>query len=422
MSSGPRRQYNNPVIRWIEYRLPIISTMEATLGRDMPTPRNLNYWWSMGMILTVALAIQILTGIFLAMHYVPTADGAFDSVERIMRDVNNGWMIRYMHANGASLFFAAVYIHIMRGLYYGSYKAPRELLWILGVLLLFIMMATAFIGYVLPWGQMSFWGATVITNLFSAIPLIGEALTTWIWGGYAVDNPTLNRFFSLHYLLPFVIAGVTVLHIWALHVHGPSNPVGISPKGKHDTLPYHPYYTTKYLTVFGITLIIFAFFVFYEPLYLNHPDSFKPADPLQTPSHIVPEWYFLPFYAILRAIPDKLGGVIMFIASVAILFLVPFLDTSKVRSTRFRPIYKQFYWILIADVLLLGWCGSQPAGGVALLLARIGTVYYFAHFLLVLPLVGWFEKPKPLPDGISKPVISKNPDKVPVGTAPEAAE
>ena len=422
MAGGPRRQYNNPIIRWIEYRLPIVSTMEATLGRDMPTPRNLNYWWSMGMILTVALAIQIITGIFLAMHYVPTAEGAFDSVERIMRDVNNGWMIRYMHANGASLFFAAVYIHIMRGLYYGSYKAPRELLWILGVLLLFIMMATAFIGYVLPWGQMSFWGATVITNLFSAIPLIGETLTTWIWGGFAVDNPTLNRFFSLHYLLPFVIAGITVLHIWALHVHGPSNPIGISPKGKHDTLPYHPYYTTKYLTVFGITLIIFAFFVFYEPLYLNHPDSFKPADPLSTPSHIVPEWYFLPFYAILRAIPDKLGGVVMFIASVAILFLVPFLDTSKVRSSRFRPIYKQFYWIFIADVILLGWCGSQPAGGIALLLARIGTVYYFAHFLLVMPLVGWFEKPRPIPDGISKPVIPKDSADIPARSSPEAAE
>jgi ubiquinol-cytochrome c reductase cytochrome b subunit len=416
MAGGPARQYNNRLIRWVEYRLPIFSAVEATIGRDMPTPKNLNYWWSLGSVLFLALIIQIATGIFLAMHYVPNGAMAFDSVEQIMRNVNHGWLLRYIHSNSASLFFAAVYIHILRGMYYGSYKAPRDMLWIIGVAILVLMMATAFMGYVLPWGQMSFWAATVITNLFSAIPWVGESLTTWLWGGFAVDSPTLQRFFSLHYLLPFVIFGVSLMHVWALHVHGSSNPVGISARSKQDTIPYHPYYTSKYMSVIGIALIILAFLVFYEPNFLAHADQFKPADPLQTPPNIVPEWYFLPFYAILRSIPDKLGGVIMFGGSIAILFLIPWLDTSRVRSARFRPTYRYFFWIFVLNVILLGWVGAQPPEGPALVIGRLATAYYFAHFLIILPFVGWFERPRPLPESISKPVLKS-------GTpAAEAAE
>ena len=405
MAGGPARQYNNRLIRWVEYRLPIFSAVEATIGRDMPTPKNLNYWWSLGSVLFLALVIQIATGIFLAMHYIPSGALAFDSVEQIMRNVNGGWLLRYIHSNGASLFFAAVYLHIFRGMYYGSYKAPRELLWLIGMVIFVLMTATAFMGYVLPWGQMSFWAATVITNLFSAIPLIGDGLTTWLWGGFAVDSPTLQRFYSLHYLLPFVIFGVSLMHVWALHVHGSSNPVGISARSKQDTIPYHPYYTSKYLSVVGISFIILAFLVFYEPNFLAHPDQFKPADPLQTPANIVPEWYFLPFYAILRSVPDKLGGVVLFGGSIAILFLVPWLDTSRVRSARFRPTYRYFFWIFVLNSILLGWVGSQPAEGAALLIGRLATVYYFAHFLIILPFVGWFERPRPLPESICKPVL-----------------
>ncbi len=402
---GPRREYDNKILRWIEYRMPIFSTAEGIIGRDMPTPRNLNYWWSFGALLSIALGIQIVTGIVLAMHYIPASSMAFDSVEHIMRNVNYGWLLRYVHANGASLFFFVCYIHILRGLYYGSYKAPRELLWMIGVAIYVIMMATAFMGYVLPWGQMSFWAATVITNLFSAIPVIGDNLVTWLWGGFAVESPTLQRFFSLHYLLPFVIAGLVGLHIWALHVHGPSNPVGISPKGPQDLVPYHPYYTSKYLSVMGIFFIALFAFVFFEPNYMGHPDNYIPANPLVTPAHIVPEWYFLPFYAILRSVPDKLGGVILFGASIAILFVVPWLDTSRVRSARFRPIFKQFFWVFVAVGVALGYVGSQPAEGVMLHIGRILTVYYFAHFLLILPLVGWFERPKPLPESLGTPVL-----------------
>jgi ubiquinol-cytochrome c reductase cytochrome b/c1 subunit len=404
---GPRREYDNKILRWIEYRMPIFSTLEGTIGRDMPTPKNLNYWWSFGALLSIALGIQIVTGIVLAMHYIPAASMAFDSVEHIMRNVNYGWLLRYVHANGASLFFFVCYIHILRGMYYGSYKAPRELLWMIGVAIYIIMMATAFMGYVLPWGQMSFWAATVITNLFSAIPVVGDGLVTWLWGGFAVESPTLQRFFSLHYLLPFVIAGLVGLHIWALHVHGPTNPTGISPKGPQDTIPYHPYYTSKYLSVMGMFFIALFAFVFFEPNYLGHPDNYIPANPLVTPAHIVPEWYFLPFYAILRSVPDKLGGVILFGASIAILFVVPWLDTSRVRSARFRPIFKQFFWVFVVVCVGLGYIGSQPAEGIMLHVGRILTVYYFAHFLLVLPLVGWFERPKPLPESLGTPVLKK---------------
>ncbi len=401
--------------KWLDVRLPIVRLVYDSFV-VFPTPANLNYWWTFGGILTMCLAIQIVTGIVLAMHYVASADQAFQSVEHIMRNVNYGWLLRYVHANGASMFFLAVYIHMFRGLYYGSYKEPREVLWILGVLIFLLMIATAFLGYVLPWGQMSFWAATVITNLFGAIPLIGDPVREWLWGGFSVDNPTLNRFFSLHYLLPFVIAGVVVLHIWALHVPGNNNPKGIDVKGPQDTVPFHPYYTMKDAFAATLFLILFSYFVFFNPTILGHTDNYIEANPLVTPDHIVPEWYFLPFYAILRAIPDKLMGVVAMFASIAILFLVPWLDTSKVRSTTFRPLYKIFFWILVADCLLLGYLGAMPAEGAYVIWARIATAYYFLHFLVIMPVLGLIETPRKLPESISKPVL---PDK---GAAPAPAE
>ena len=406
--SGPSTYVPKSAIgRWFESRLPVMGLVHSSFVA-YPTPKNLNYWWTFGAILSFMLVAQIVTGIVLAMHYTPHTTMAFNSVEHIMRDVNWGWMIRYLHANGASMFFLAVYIHIARGLYYGSYKAPREILWILGVIIFLLMMATGFMGYVLPWGQMSFWGATVITNLFSAIPLVGDAITTWLWGGYSVDNPTLNRFFSLHYLLPFMIAAVVVLHIWALHVPGNNNPLGIDVKKKQDTLPFHPYYTVKDSFALIVFFVLFAAFVFYAPNYLGHTDNYIKANPLVTPAHIVPEWYFLPFYAILRAIPDKLGGVIAMFGSIAVLFVLPWLDTSKVRSARFRPLYRQFFWILLAVCIGLGYLGSQPAEGGFVIAARILTAYYFFHFLILLPLLGFVEKPKPLPASISESVLAKS--------------
>ena len=414
MASASKREYKNGFIRWVEYRMPVFSLIDSAVGRDYPTPKNLNYWWNLGSILGLALVIQIVTGIFLAMHYVPTAEGAFDSVQNIMRNVNSGWLLRYVHSNGASLFFLAVYIHIFRAFYYGSYKAPRELLWFLGVFIFVLMMASAFTGYVLPWGQMSFWAATVITNLFSVIPLVGEEVTLWLWGGFSVGSPTVQRFFSLHYLLPFVTAGIIIFHIWALHVHGSSNPLGINVKGPQDTVPFHPYYTAKDAVGFGVFLLILALFVFYEPNYMNHPDNFNPANPLVTPPNIVPEWYFLPFYAILRSMPDKNLGVILFVASIAVLFLVPFLDTSRVRSAKFRPVFRQFFWIFVADTIVLGFVGSNLPEGTWVIIGRLATVYYFAHFFIVLPFVGWLERPKPLPDSIAQPVLG--------GGAAEAAE
>ncbi len=351
---------------------------------------------------------QIVTGIILAMHYTPHVDLAFNSVEHIMRNVNYGWLIRYIHANGASMFFLAVYIHIFRGMYYGSYKAPREVLWILGVIIYLLMMAAAFMGYVLPWGQMSLWGATVITNLFGAVPLVGDSIATWLWGGFSVDNPTLNRFFSLHYLIPFLIAGVVVLHIWALHVPGNNNPIGISVKSKQDTVPFHPYYTVKDGFALVLFMILFSYFIFFAPNVLGHADNYIPANPLVTPAHIVPEWYLLPFYAILRAVPDKLGGVIAMVGAIAILFVLPWLDTSKVRSARYRPLFRQFYFIFIGVCLLLGYLGAMPAEGIYIVLARIATIYYFAHFLIILPLLGFIEKPKDIPESISDSVLSSN--------------
>ena len=390
--------------QWFDSRLPLLTLAHHI--NDYPTPKNLNYWWTFGGILTFFLIIQIITGLVLAMHYVAHADLAFGSVEHIMRDVNYGWLIRYLHANGSSMFFLAVYIHIFRALFYGSYKAPREIIWIIGMLIYLLMMATAFMGYVLPWGQMSFWAATVITNLFSAIPLVGESITSWLWGGYAVGSPTLTRFYSLHYLMPFLIFGLVILHIWALHIPGNNNPVGIDiKKPSKETVPFHPYIIIKDFYALLIFLIIFSGFVFFVPNVLGHPDNYIEANPMVTPSHIVPEWYLLPFYAILRSVPDKLGGVVVMFAAVFILMFLPWLDTSKVRSAVFRPLYKVFFWILVIDVIVLGYIGAKPPEGMYLIIGRISTIYYFVHFIVIMPLLGFKEKTIPLPLSISDPVL-----------------
>ncbi len=403
--SGPSTYApQNKVLQWLEKRLPIGGLIHSSFV-VYPTPRNLNYWWTFGGILSFMLGVQIITGIVLAMHYTPHVDLAFKSVEIIMRDVNYGWLLRYLHANGAAMFFLAVYVHIFRGLYYGSYKEPREVLWILGVIIYLLMMATGFMGYVLVWGQMSFWAATVITNLFSAIPGIGETLVTWLWGGYAVGNPTLNRFYSLHYLLPFVIAGVVVLHVWALHVVGQNNPTGVEPKSERDTAAFTPYATLKDGFMLSCFVILYAWFVFYIPNFLGHADNYIPANPAVTPTHIVPEWYYLPFYAILRAIPDKLTGVVALFASILVLAFIPWLDTSKVRSARYRPLYKQCFWLFVIVCIGLGWLGSKPPEGIYVILARVFTVYYFGFFLVIMPLLGFFEKTKPLPNSISESVL-----------------
>lgn len=403
MSEDHTYQPSNAFTRWLDERLPIMGIVDHMMG--YPTPKNINYWWTFGGILSFCLVAQIVTGVILAMHYTPHVSMAFDSIEHIMRDVNYGHLLRYAHANGASMFFIAVYIHMFRGLYYGSYKAPREVLWILGVVIFLLMMAAGFMGYVLPWGQMSFWGATVITNLFSAIPYVGEAIRELLWGGFSVDNPTLNRFFSLHYLIPFIIAGVVILHIWALHVPGNNNPLGINVKDKQDTVPFHPYMTAKDGFALVLFLILFSYFVFFNPNAMGHPDNYIQANPMVTPAHIVPEWYYLPFYAILRAVPDKLGGVIAMFGAIAVLFVLPWLDTSKVRSARFRPMYRQFFFIFVACCLGLGYLGAMPAEGIYVIASRILTVYYFAHFLIILPVLGLIEKPKPLPESISKAVL-----------------
>lgn len=482
MASGNREKFDNPVIEWVDSRMPIFTILNKEYG-VFPTPRNFNWFWNFGAIAMFMLVTMIVTGIVLAMHYTANVNMAFDSVERIMRDVNGGWFIRYVHMNGASFFFIAVYIHIFRGMYYGSYKRPRELLWILGVVIFLLMMATAFLGYVLPWGQMSLWGATVITGFFTAIPFVGESLQTLLLGGFSVDNPTLTRFFALHYLLPFVIFAVVFLHIWALHVTGSNNPLGIDTKGKQDTLPFHPYYTMKDLFGLILFVIVYAVFIFYMPDALGHPDNYTPANPLVTPPHIVPEWYFLPFYAILRAItfnmnvymlaglamlavvlvefawrsnpakltkgsgmaffliggalalfgfvtdmnqqwgipltaaevapvPAKLGGVLAMFGSIALLFILPWLDSHPVRSARFRPLFKLFFLLLVVLFLGLGYIGSQPADGMifGLPLSLFGlafTGYYFAFFLVILPLLSRFEKTPMLPASIHEAVLAK---------------
>lgn len=480
MANAPKTQ--QPGVKgWIEYRLPIFSMLQHSLV-EYPTPRNLNYFWNFGSLAGIALVSQILTGLFLAMHYAASTQLAFDSVEHIMRDVNYGWLIRYMHAVGASMFFIVVFVHIFRGLYYGSYRAPREILWWLGIIILLIMMATAFLGYVLPWGQMSFWGATVITNLFSAFPLVGEPIVTWLWGGFSVDNPTLNRFYALHFLLPFVLVGVVLLHLMALHQHGSNNPTGIDVKGPQDQIPFHPYYTVKDFLGFSVFFLVFAAFVFFAPNYLGHADNYIPADPMVTPSHIVPEWYFLPFYAILRAIvfdiplwivglplvglafalrwvecarafigkmplvgnaaatfvpakklsingfiallgvgmvvtmfgllgvviESKLAGVLAMFGAILILFVVPWLDTSPVRSMNYRPLIRIFFWIFVVNSVVLGYCGSKPPEGIFPALSLVSTAYYFGYFLLILPLVGRMEKPRPTPASITESVLAKH--------------
>ena len=480
MASKDRQKLDNPVMEWVDSRLPIFTMMQKEYG-VFPTPRNFNYFWNFGAIAMVMLITMIITGILLAMNYAADTSLAFDSVERIMRDVNGGWLIRYIHMNGASFFFIAVYIHIFRGMYYGSYKQPRELLWMLGVLIFLLMMATAFMGYVLPWGQMSYWGATVITNLFSAVPLVGDSIVTLLWGGFSVDNPTLNRFFALHYLMPFVICAVVFLHVWALHVTGSNNPLGIEAKTQKDTLPFHPYYTMK--DTFGILvfLAVFAVFVFFAPDYLGHPDNYIPADPLVTPAHIVPEWYFLPFYAMLRSVTfginiyilaalglgavalapvfskvkndalnfplmgvlsagagilfmlgylpqvkdaagqalldvpfadlhivtAKLAGVLVMFGSIALLFVLPFIDTHPLRSSRYRPLYKMFLLLFVANAFLLGVVGGKPAEGLWVYIGQLSTGYYMAFFLVVLPFLNRFEKGKTLPKSIAAAVLAK---------------
>lgn len=411
MANSCDSDINNPkkfssVVDWIEFRLPIFKLIDNAVG-SYPAPRNLNYWWNFGSLAGLCLVLQIMTGIVLAMHYTPHTGMAFNSVEHIMRDVNYGWLLRYMHAVGASMFFVVVYIHILRGLYYGSYKYPRELLWWLGLVIYLLMMATAFMGYVLPWGQMSLWGATVITNFFSDLPIFGNSIVEWLRGGFAVENATLNRFFSLHYLLPFVIVGVVILHVWALHQHGSSNPLGIDVKGPQDTVPFNPYYTVKDMLGIAVFLFVYSYFVFFQPNSLGDPANYIPANPMVTPNEIVPEWYFLPFYTILRSIPDKLLGVIAMFGAILLLFFLPWLDSSRVRSARFRPMFKIAFWLMLADGLLLGYLGAKPPEGGYILLGRLATFYYFFHFLVLVPVIARIEKPLPLPRSISESVLAK---------------
>jgi len=367
---------------------PIVDVVNRHLI-EYPNPANLSYFWGYGSMAGIFLGLQIVTGILLAMHYTPHVDLAFNSVEHIMRDVNGGWLLRYLHANGASLFFFVVYIHIGRGLYYGSYAAPRHILWIIGVVIIILMMATAFMGYVLPWGQMSFWAATVITNLFSAIPVVGPSIVEWLWGGFSVDNATLNRFFSLHYLLPFILAAAVIAHLVSLHEVGSNNPLGIS--ALSDKIAFHPYLWIK--DVFGWLLIGFVYlaFVFYSPNTLGHPDNYVEGNPMVTPAHIVPEWYFLPYYAVLRSIPDKLLGVVAFGGSLAVWLILPFLHTSNVRSSLFRPLFRVFYWLFILDFLILGWIGGNLAESPYLEIGQLATVYYFLFPLVIIPGLGILE-------------------------------
>lgn len=444
MGSGDRKPFDNPVIEWVDSRLPLFTMVNKEYG-TFPTPKNFNYFWNFGAIAMVMLVTMIVSGIFLAMQYTAHEDYAFESVQRIMRDVNYGWLMRYIHMNGASFFFIAVYIHIFRGMYYGSFKQPRELLWILGVTIFLLMMATAFMGYTLPWSQMSGWGATVITNLFSAVPFVGDTIVTFLWGGFSVDNPTLKRFFALHYLFPFLIVGVVFLHVWALHVTGSNNPSGIEPQTKKDTLPFHPYFTIKDTFGLLVFLLFFVGVVFFAPEMFSHADHYVEYNPLQTPAHIVPEWYFLPFYAILRAITfdigipftdivlidAKLGGVLAMFGSVGILFVLPWLDKHPVRSARYRPLYKIFLLLLVFTFFALMYVGAKAADAILgpsladdflllswvnhipfvkdLSLSIVGlllTMYYFAFFIVILPLLSRIEQAKSLPKSINEAVLA----------------
>jgi ubiquinol-cytochrome c reductase cytochrome b subunit len=405
-----------PFMKWMDEKLPLPRLVYNAVGAGYPVPRNLNYWWNFGFMALTCLGIQIVTGIILAMHYAANAGIAFDSVEHIMRDVNWGWMLRYTHANGASAFFAVIYIHIFRGFYYGSYKAPREMVWLLGVVIFLLMMATGFMGYVLPWGQMSYWGAKVITGLFGAIPFVGEPIQHWLLGGFAPDNAALNRFFSLHYLLPFVIVGVVVLHIWALHIPGSSNPTGVEVKTESDTVPFYPFFIAKDGWTLGLGLTVFTALVFFGPNMFGHPDNYIPANPMSTPAHIVPEWYFWPFYAILRAftfdffiVPAKLMGVLAMFGAILIWFFLPWLDKSPVRSANYRPTFRKFFWFgLIPTMLVLFYCGGAPAQEPYVMISQIAAFYYFAHFLIILPIVSSIERPDPLPFSITEAVLGKD--------------
>ncbi|MDE0850606.1 cytochrome b N-terminal domain-containing protein [Yoonia sp.] len=423
-------------------RLPIIGLLHATIMA--PTPKNLNWMWIWGIVLTFTLALQIITGIVLVMHYTPHVDMAFASIEHIMRDVNGGHMIRYFHMNGASLFFLAVYAHIFRGLYYGSYKAPREVTWIIGMLIYLLMMGTAFMGYVLPWGQMSFHGTAVITGLFGAIPFIGESIQTWLLGAGAVGQPALNRFFSLHYLMPFIIAGLVILHIWAFHTTGNNNPTGVEVRrtskedAQKDTLPFWPYFVIKDLFALAVILVVFMAVVGFMPNYLGHPDNYIPANALSTPAHIVPEWYFLPFYAILRAftadvwvvqivqflsfgiIDAKFFGVLAMFGAIAVMALAPWLDTSSVRSGRYRPMFKIWFALLVFDFILLMWVGARPTAFPYDWISLIASTYWFAYFLVILPLLGVIEKPDTPPATIEDDFNAHYPSKSTDGAAQPA--
>jgi len=418
-----------PLMKWMDEKLPLPRLVYNAIGAGYPVPRNLSYFWNFGVLAGFCLVLQIITGVVLAMHYAANAGVAFDSVEHIMRDVNWGWLMRYMHANGASFFFVVIYIHIFRGFFYSSYKAPREMVWLIGVTIFLLMMATAFMGYVLPWGQMSFWGAKVITGLFGAIPLVGEPLQVWLLGGFAPDNAALNRFFSLHFLLPFVIAGAVILHIWALHLPGSSNPTGVEVKTESDTLPFHPYFTAKDGFGLGVFLIIYFAFVFFMPNALGHPDNYIPANPLSTPAHIVPEWYFWPFYAILRAftvdflfIPAKLIGVLAMFAAILVWFFLPWLDKSPVRSGHYRPLFRKFFWFgLIPTMAALFYLGGAAAEEPYVMLSQIFTAYYFLHFLVILPIISSIERPEPLPFSITEAVLGHD-DKAVLGASAQPAE
>jgi len=401
------KMMNTRLFQWVDERTDLGAIIKSQLT-EYPVPKNLNYMWNFGSLALLVLVLQILTGIFLVMYYKPSAEltyggytVAFDSVERIMRDINFGWLIRYMHAVGASAFFIVVYMHIGRGLYYGSYKNPRELLWIIGVVILLIMQGSAFFGYLLPWGQMSFWGATVITNLFGALPIIGEYLQQLLRGGFAVGDPTLNRFFSLHYLFPLLLAAIVGGHIHALHVVHSNNPDGIDIDHEKETIPFHPYYTVKDAFGVGVFLLGYCYFVFFNPEawgYFIEVDNFVPANNLQTPAHIAPVWYLTPWYTILRTFENKLVGVIMMGASLAVLFVLPFLDRSKVRSARYRPVYRQMVILFFISVVVLGYCGHSAPTATLGVVGTIATSVYFGFFLL-LPFVHKFEKTRPLPGG-----------------------
>jgi len=422
MSHDSSYKPNSGFERWMDERLPIIR-----MGADFltfPTPRNLNYFWTFGGILTFCLATQLITGIVLAMHYVADAGLAFDSVQHILRDVPFGWLIQPIHMVGASMFFIAVYIHMFRGLYYGSYKAPREVLWILGMLIYALMMATAFMGYSLVWGQMSFWGVTVITSLVGTLDEIIRGAGTWllemVLGGYSVNPSTLNRLYSLHYLLPFAIAGLVVLHIWALHVSGNNNPTGLMVKKDSDVVPFHPYMTIKDGFALSVFVLVFAWFVFYLPQYLADPANSEPANPLKTPAEIAPEWYFRPYYAILRSIPSKLWGVILFAASILLWFFVPWLDTSRVRSAKYRPTYKWCFWLFVISFVGLTFLGGKPPEGWYVFWSRIFSAYYFVYFLILLPLLGLVETPLPMPNSITESVLGGSGGGAPAGAAAAA--